>query len=747
MVIFFRIRIYLFILSLLITGLIYPVKSYASSINFVKDSQNPLNTNFFVLQSTVTKENAAYKMWFTGSNGGLKIGYATSTDGINWPSHDFVSVNDTGDNHDPSLFVHEGSNYIYYISEPSEGSGVDIKVKRSVANGSQFSDPQLISLPRQAWNSQKLSCPFGYFENGTYFLFYCGTSGSGWNLGMATSTDGVNFAPCPNNPIVTGGDLGNAQLYSDDAGVKHLLYHSGSGITETETNGPLSCNSVWSNYHTLIHRDKPYDQSQIIAPSLVYGSSPKELFYTARGPATGEVWRLNRGVENTNKAKIIIIPGFFASWNSDAVLHNQPVDQSGWKIPSYVHEYDGLINTLENIGYANNVDYFVFAYDWRKPLDQSADDLHNFLQTNVWNFNDSDSVSLVGHSMGGVLGRIYAQKYSQDNVSKIVTVGSPHKGVVQVYQPLEGGETKKDDSFLWLGTKLLINLNRKNFNNDREVVQTVIPSLFDMFPTFNFLKTSKGSVTSIDNLTIQNTLLQSYADVGSIQDKLTVIYGNKSSNGTPQEIITTNRALVDHVVKDYPDGRPIKYSYGSGDYLVPTISSPIGSNQIDLPLDHGELIFKSDAIKQILNSLELPYNFNQIAEGSSTKLSPSIIITAQSPIEMYAQANGQSYVADNGVIFIPDAESNDYTLHVKKLTPGEYTITVSQIALNNDIWEQFTGLITQRNVDEEDEYEIRFNNVKSSPQIKIKQCSKYRRGMFNFRKKSQCLIKHHSLHD
>ena len=56
----------------------------AASLHLDKDQNNPFNTNFYILQSTVTKENGEYKMWFTGSNGtNLKIRYASSIDGLN----------------------------------------------------------------------------------------------------------------------------------------------------------------------------------------------------------------------------------------------------------------------------------------------------------------------------------------------------------------------------------------------------------------------------------------------------------------------------------------------------------------------------------------------------------------------------------------------------------------------------------------------------------------------------------------
>ncbi len=730
-------------LFVLLFYLVFAFQSHAVSINFTKDALNPLNTSFSLLQSTITKDSGGYKMWYTGHNGtNFKIGYSTSTNGTIWPSNTFVSINDTGDNHDPSLFIQGTNKYIYYVSEPSEGSGVDIKVKRAIANDSQFSTPQLINLQRQPWNSQKLSCPYVFAEDGNYFMIYCGTNGSSWTLGMAQSTDGQNFTPCSNNPIVSNNTPGNSQFYIDEEGIKHLLFHSDAGVEEVTTSGAIGCGSSWTNRKTLISKDKPYDQSQIISPTLVNSSSSKELFYIARGPATSGAWRLNRATTTPNvKPKIAIVPGFFASWNQNAVLYNQTVNQGDWKIPSYIQEYKALIRTLDNLGLVANRDYYVFPYDWRKPISSSADNLRTFLQTRIWNADQTAQVQLVGHSMGGVVSRIYAQKYPNDNVTKIVTAGSPHRGVVQVYQPLIAGETQKDDTFLWLGTKLLINLNRKNFNSDRKTVQTIIPSLYDLFPTFPFLKNIKGIYKPINSMTIKNTLLNTYANLGPVSDRMTVLHGNKAALSSPIGYRVIDRAIIDRFGGDYIDGRPISTFKGPGDYLVPNASSVFGSNVVELLLDHGELIYTKTAIRSILNSLSLSFEEGDLVEGSPTQFSSALVIAIQSPIEASVQIGSQTYYAEDGLIFIPNAQTGTYTLSAKKLSPGDYTVTVAQIAQKNDVWEQFTGTIIERNVSEEDKYVIKYDTKVVKPQISTRSCEKIKRSFFSIKRRLLCKIK------
>ncbi len=723
-------RLLLQFIVLSILTLFFTVSVNASTLSFEKDSRNPLAHSFFALQTTGLYDQGQYNLWYTSSNGAnLKIGFATSGDGIQWSNGSIIPLGDPGDNHDPSYFRNSSGSFLYYIAEPAEGSGINIQIHRTMLLDQSYSAAELITLPRQPWNTQKLSCPYVYFENGVYSMFYCGTSGSGWHLGMATSSDGLNFTPCTNNPVITGSNLGNAQLVIDEKGVKHLLFHSDSGVEQIETTEVLRCETQWSNRKTIISRDKPYDQNQIIAPTVMNTSTGWVLFYTARGPGTNYEWRLARAneVKNTKHA-VVLVPGYFSSWNREGLLHNNR-DGSSWYIPSFVKEYNGFLRTLQNLGYGDGKDLFVFAYDWRKPVQQSTDDLENFLQQNIWSHEPNRKVDLVGHSFGGVLSRVYGQKFSSDQIGKIVTVGAPHRGVIQTYSPLEAGEVLRENSLFWLGTKLMIHLNRVDYRTDRDLIRSLIPSLFDLFPTYDFLRTSRGEMKPVASLSIQNTVLQSFnTDISSILDKLTVIYGDKNPKSSPYLYQISDKRGINKVLGIYTDGEPIKTGYTSGDYLVPVQSAGLGSQELSLPLDHTELIYAPSGITAILDSLQIEHTTSDISEGSATTISPSIFVLAQSPVQMSITNQNETYSEDDGILVVPNAPQGSYTLSITKQSPGPYRITVAQISRDNDTWEQFEGVIDQVDVGETDVYSIEFNSAKSTPQISKKKCKKMYRG-------------------
>ena len=118
------------------------------------------------------KEEGIYKMWFTGGTGSVSpanqntktsIGYATSTDGLNWIIYD-----------DPTT-----------ISAPYE-----------------FSDPVIEHGESGEWDSNETfsSSVINTFTG--YELWYSGwQAGSSQNIGYATSLNGIEWVKHTNNPV------------------------------------------------------------------------------------------------------------------------------------------------------------------------------------------------------------------------------------------------------------------------------------------------------------------------------------------------------------------------------------------------------------------------------------------------------------------------------------------------------------------------------------------------------------------
>lgn len=63
--------------------------------------------------------------------------------------------------------------------------------------------------------------------------------------------------------------------------------------------------------------------------------------------------------------------------------------------------------------------------DKLSPIDHQACRLAEFIDSII---GDNTSLTLIGHSMGGLICRQYVGKYSRGNVHRLVTLGTPHRG-------------------------------------------------------------------------------------------------------------------------------------------------------------------------------------------------------------------------------------------------------------------------------------------------------------------------------
>lgn len=682
---------------------------------FIKSSNNPLQfSNNFQnwnelgkYQPSVLYENGIFKMWYASYNGRFKIVYTTSSDGINWMRQKLYDFTPGFDNHDPTILKTQNG-YDLYFGRSENGGRSNFKLFRiSSLDGINFNSNTLqeILSPSNYLEGNAVSSPNVIIKNGTYYLFYLCWGSQGFNVCLATSPDGNQWNRCPNNPIINSAD--GPHIFEKD-GKFHLLFQEPPGVKQVESSNSLSCNMSWENKHTILLGGDPYD-SVIIGPSLTEVNNKLYLYYSGLS-STG--WTINLATSELpvqNNLPIILLPGLFGSWNKEAILHNQNVNAQNWKLNPIVNEYKGIIKTFSNLGYQQNQNFFIFSYDWRKSLNDISDDLNNFLSQSVYPANPK--INLLGHSLGGLVSRIYGQKYGTQNIEKIITVGSPHQGTAQTYRAVEAGEFDKNDQTQWLTQKIILNIYKNKTKTDREILNNFVPIVKDLYPTFNFLVDQNNNGISIQDMQIKNNVLSNYnLSISDIFPFLQTIVGEKGN--TLYGFKVKPRTTLDALLDIYPDGRPIENRYQTGDYVVLSSSAKADIDFKILNFDHGEIVYKKEAIKEILNSLNVPFQDSQIEEGGSTKIFPSIIFLILSPASMQVEFAGQNYDEQDGMIFIADAESGEYTLKIKGQQPGgKYTVLIGQNGTESDSWISLDGYINQDDPESQlDSYNVSFNS-------------------------------------
>ncbi len=699
----------IYILLIFLTYLFFVNNTFA--FQFEKISDNPLSisyTNNYVnqLQVNIFKEGDIYKGIFVINKAAetfYSLGYFESGNSIDWQMKKEI-LNTGSDLSNPSV-LKTSTGYIMFISRFDNNSVY--RIYSSNCDVDFNCSPNLIPviIPDLGNISENNGVFAGHpfkQDNRTY-LFFGAWGGDGFKLKLAYSDDLINWKRCPNS-FLYGGDGPYPYQENNDL---YLFFHrsDSTGIKFAKTTLPLNCNSVFIDQGYLLIKDKPYDQKHLIFPSVLNENGGLKLFYSGLG--VDNIWHLVLA-KSPEKTPVIIIPGLMASWNREAIVHNSPQPQTIWQLNPIVKEYSGIIASLKNLGYEENKNLFVFVYDWRKPILNIVDDLNKYINNlPISNF------SIIGHSLGGLVGRIYAQKYSNTNIDKLITVGSPHYGASQSYKIVESGEIDRFNDYLWLAVKMIIGLNKNNLETDRQTLSRLFPVIKDIFPVFNFLKKNGIEITTAD-MKIKNELLAYYNSnlTNEIHESywshVITIAGEKGD--TLKGFNVENQTIIDKLLDNYPDGRPHSTFSEIGDFTI--LSSSAGlKTPVILNLEHGELIYKKESIKKIFDLLNIKYLDSQIMEGKGTIIDSSLIFLIKSPAIMEVVFNGQTYTEQDGMIFIENAQSGDYQLKIEGIEKGNYEVIVGQIGQNNDIWNNIYGETT---ASQTDYYYIHYNS--DSPQ-------------------------------
>jgi sucrose-6-phosphate hydrolase SacC (GH32 family) len=184
---------------------------------------------------SVIKEGSMYKMWYTGSDDNvgeidfnLQIGYADSSDGINWTKYsgpvltkgaastdwDFDGVAKPTVIIDTDAPASERYKMWYVGFNDTVGIvGIGYAYSSDGINWTKYSDPVILTGPPGAWNAGDVYCPTVIKEDSVYRMWFTGEGNyegdpedSAEKIGYYTSIDGINWTQYRGNPVIMQGD-------------------------------------------------------------------------------------------------------------------------------------------------------------------------------------------------------------------------------------------------------------------------------------------------------------------------------------------------------------------------------------------------------------------------------------------------------------------------------------------------------------------------------------------------------------
>jgi len=263
----------------------------------------------------VLREGRTYVMWYAGDlwftgdasdlSNAASIGYATSIDGKNWQEYAgnpilMYGPNGSWDDYlmsSPSVMRVGDTYYMYYSATNQFFWRIGLASSPDNLTWTKYSgNPVFNPGDFGEWDDQGVRDPMVIFDGTEYKMYYTGDDGTTRRIGLATSTDGLNWTRAPNNPVLTEGRQGDwdseevAGPFVFYDGDKYYLYYS--GYSEIYPNGPrweigLATSTDgyrWQKQDALNPVLTPswsgFDDSGVLQPSALLEGGTIKMWYT-----------------------------------------------------------------------------------------------------------------------------------------------------------------------------------------------------------------------------------------------------------------------------------------------------------------------------------------------------------------------------------------------------------------------------------------------------------------------------------
>jgi len=201
----------------------------------------------WITQLYALKEGNTYRMYYSGNDGAIgRIGFATSTDGLNWTKYHSNPVFEADDSGFDSVHVgvdtllKEGNEYKMWYYGNAGSSYVNAVGYATSADGISWSrrpDPVLGKGEYDKFDSGGSENAYVMKYNGRYLMIYTGSQDSTQSIGAADSPDGITWTRLNDgDPVLShgaGNEWDNGALYEHSVlKVKNrwYLWYGGGGV-------------------------------------------------------------------------------------------------------------------------------------------------------------------------------------------------------------------------------------------------------------------------------------------------------------------------------------------------------------------------------------------------------------------------------------------------------------------------------------------------------------------------------------
>ena len=297
-------------------------------------------------------DGTTYHIWYSTLDSLEGIGYATSSDGVNWTKHAANPVLEPGPEGawddispgGPSVILVNSTYHMWY----SVFDGINALIGYATSPdgftwSKDASNPVIEPGPDGAWDDEGVLSSGVIYEDGIYHMWYDGWDGANTRIGLATSSDGFNWTKSAGNPVM---DVGPAESWDDASigfpsvvfdGTTYQMWYTGNDSMEVGT--PFGAGiagigyatspdgSIWTKFEeNPILSTGPccaaWDWIAAFLPNVVFDGSKYQMWYSGIGFIDGSV-------------EFSI--GYAVSLNPVITsISDVPEDQGGWVFLSWV---------------------------------------------------------------------------------------------------------------------------------------------------------------------------------------------------------------------------------------------------------------------------------------------------------------------------------------------------------------------------------------------------------------------------
>jgi len=241
-----------------------------------------------VTEPSVLFRDGLYRIWYTGESGGYsqRIGYATSSDGIEWTKcvqNPVITPRVSGGFvYSSSVIFRNGKYEMWYVDVPRNGQPRHISYATST-NGVEWTPGNLGLQAEGGWEGSQVGYHCVIFHDEELKIWYSGFNGSIYQIGYATFKDGIDIEWNRHGPIDLEAHVILPSVIFRN-GKYEMWYCNGSG-GYTEIRYAISYNGVnWAKYEgnpVLVPGvSGEWDARSVSGPSVLFKDGEYKMWHT-----------------------------------------------------------------------------------------------------------------------------------------------------------------------------------------------------------------------------------------------------------------------------------------------------------------------------------------------------------------------------------------------------------------------------------------------------------------------------------